>query len=355
MSQNNAKANNTEEKVSFTYQAKGVLKVSGNGHLAWSDVEDILWEEDERKIRKIVFEEGITGIEDGWIGFWFSEVEEIELPQTLTVLGKSALEGCGEIEKIDIPEGVAKIEKNVFSNCERLMEISIPSSLTTWNSPIKDCPMLRKICNLSSVELELDDCKGNKTWSVDGTKVTKLLPGKTAKAKGKKFKIKYKLLGGKKIAKLPTYYRYGSNMKLPTSVKKKGYTFLGWYKPKDTARKSFSLEISPDLAKDITLKPCWVKCRVKNVKKRKLKIVIEDAACLKSYSVQVRYSKNKDMTRAKYCNVSELKRKMTIKNLKKNSCYYIQFAPYESDAYDSYEGNWEKLNFMGKKKVIIRK
>lgn len=57
--------------------------------------------------------------------------------------------------------------------------------------------------NNSNVSIALDTLKGKRKWYVGKKKVTKLKPGKTAKAVYKKYKIKYKLNGGKIVGKKP--------------------------------------------------------------------------------------------------------------------------------------------------------
>lgn len=68
---------------------------------------------------------------------------------------------------------------------------------------LKKCSALKKIVNYSAKLIKLDTCCGNKTWYVKGKKASKLASGKTAISKGKKFKISYHLLGGKKKETCP--------------------------------------------------------------------------------------------------------------------------------------------------------
>ena len=108
-----------------------------------------------------------------------------------------------------IPSSVKTIEKGAFYGCKYLKKLVLPKSLLTWINPIQKCPSLKKIVNRSYLDLNLDDCKGYKKWYVNGKKVTTVFAQKTAVAKGKKYIIKYNLLGGRASKKLPSVYRYG--------------------------------------------------------------------------------------------------------------------------------------------------
>ncbi len=73
----------------------------------------------------------------------------------------------------------------------------------------------------------------------------------------------------------------------------------------------------------------------------------------------VKYSKNKDMSDAKYFNYYGTSKKSykCINKLKKNTTYYMQIAPYAAEAsdFDFYEEWFDSLPWMGKRKVVIRK
>ena len=82
--------------------------------------------------------------------------------------------------------------------------------------------------NRSKKTILLDSSDGKRVWTVNGKKVTKLAPGKTAVTKGVRYRLTYSVRGGKVSGKLPKYYYYGTTPKLP-EVTKEGYDFLGWY------------------------------------------------------------------------------------------------------------------------------
>ena len=56
---------------------------------------------------------------------------EIEIPETVTVIGKYAFRDCYSIEKITLHEGLLTIGARAFEDCGALAEVFIPESVTT--------------------------------------------------------------------------------------------------------------------------------------------------------------------------------------------------------------------------------
>lgn len=359
--------------VTCEYGKDGTLTVSGNGVLKGNAVGDRT--EDDGVgigVKRVIIEEGITEMEDYCLG-GFIDMTDLELPDSLQKIGNQAFMGCEKLKKVELPSGISEISKACFSGCKSLEEVVIPEELTAirkdafkgcqrlkqlivpeklmiWENPIAKCPALKKVVNHSAQSLELDVCEGNKTWYVKGKEVSKLLSGRTAMSKGKKFKISYQLLGGKKTGDLPSSYRYGECKKLTFHAKKTGYALLGWYNPANKAESYYQTSISPSLAKDIVLKPFWVKYEVKNIKKNSVRISIDDRnAVVRFGCFDVRYSKNKDMSDEKYVRVSDVSK--VIRKLKKQRYYFeIAYKEVDADDDDDYESIW-----VGKRSVVIKK
>ena len=57
-------------------------------------------------------------------------LERIDIPDTVTRIGKSVFDQCGSLRSIVIPEGVTTIEDYTFSNCDSLRSIALPKSIT---------------------------------------------------------------------------------------------------------------------------------------------------------------------------------------------------------------------------------
>ena len=79
--------------------------------------------EPKKIVRKIVIEEGITGIGD----YAFSNlprVREIVLPDSVTSIGKDAFANSG-IESVCIPAGVASFSGSAFGHCKKLTDVQL--------------------------------------------------------------------------------------------------------------------------------------------------------------------------------------------------------------------------------------
>jgi hypothetical protein len=114
------------------------------------------------------------------------------------------------------------------------------------------------------------------------------------------------LLGGEKSGNLPSSYRYGSGRKLTLHVRKKGFALLGWYNSADKENPYYQISIGPSMAKDIILKPFWVKYKLKNIAKNSIKISIDDRNAVVPFGVfDVRYSKRRDMANSKYFRIMD--------------------------------------------------
>lgn len=363
-----------QKDVSCKYDRNGTLTISGNGVLKENAVGDRT--EDDGVgigVKRVIIEEGITEIE-AYCFLDFIDMTDLELPDSLQKIGKQAFQGCRQLKKVELPSGISEIPEGCFAGCrsleeivmpegltairkdalkgcERLKQLIVPKSLTLWENPIAKCPALKKITNHCAQSLALDSCGGNKAWYVKGKKVNTLAPGETAVSKGKKFKIRYQLLGGKKTGNLPTGYRYGDCQKLTLHASKPGYALLGWYNPANKREPYYQTSISPSLAQDITLKPFWVKYEIKNIKKNSLCISINDKNAIVPFGTfHVRYSENRDMSESKYCYVSSGNSK-TIRKLQKGRRYYIEIAYAEAEADDDEEDSvW-----VGKRSVVIKK
>ena len=54
-------------------------------------------------------------------------LEELELPESLTVIGASAFEGCGKLTKVNLPNSLTRIANRAFRGCG-LLSVSLPES-----------------------------------------------------------------------------------------------------------------------------------------------------------------------------------------------------------------------------------
>ena len=96
----------------------------------------------------IELESGITKIPDSL--FYGSNLEEITIPNTVTVIGMNSFNECRKLPEITIPNGVTTIGAGAFRCCSSLTEIVIPDSVTqiqssgSWGS-FRSCTNLRTV------------------------------------------------------------------------------------------------------------------------------------------------------------------------------------------------------------------
>jgi len=73
-------------------------------------------------------------------------LEEITLPDTVSVLGDYAFFGCTKLKAIDLPDGIETIDVSTFTNCVSLKSVDFPKGLKTIESMAFDnCTALEKI------------------------------------------------------------------------------------------------------------------------------------------------------------------------------------------------------------------
>ena len=82
-----------------------------------------------------------------------SQLYIVNLPQSIKSIGASAFSGCIALNSITIPNGVQSIENNTFANCQSLSSISIPNGVTTiGSSAFSNCSNLRNVSFPSTIE-----------------------------------------------------------------------------------------------------------------------------------------------------------------------------------------------------------
>ena len=84
---------------------------------------------------------------------------EVEIPDSVTVIGTGAFLNCSGIKKVTIPESVYMIESGAFCGCSSLTEIIIPDSVRELGNQIfYGCKNLSSVilsCNIEKSGVEL--------------------------------------------------------------------------------------------------------------------------------------------------------------------------------------------------------
>ena len=153
------------ENVTWTLDNEGVLTISGTGAMTdYYDVNDCPWVSKYNDIvSKVVIENGVTNIGDDTIIF-LSSLVSVEIPNSVTKIGKYAFRECPKLNVIDvaeenqnyisvdgvlfdyematliscpgadrvryvIPEGITTIGEYAFNSCRKMTEVDIPDSV----------------------------------------------------------------------------------------------------------------------------------------------------------------------------------------------------------------------------------
>ena len=152
-----------EETYTLTIEGNGPM-ANYDGYKTSSNNSCAPWCEKIQNITRLIVEDGVTTLGDDILRYCYydngSEFHsfhpnlcEVELPDGLSYIGKSAFCGSPELTKVKIPSTVTKIEQSAFSGCTGLKEIELPPQLEEvgYNS-FYGCSGLTKITIPSSVK-----------------------------------------------------------------------------------------------------------------------------------------------------------------------------------------------------------
>ena len=74
----------------------------------------------------------------------YDQLQEIEIPGSITSIGKYAFAGCGSLENINLPDSVTSIGMGAFYSCLKLTGIVIPKEMTSIEaSTFYECTSLK--------------------------------------------------------------------------------------------------------------------------------------------------------------------------------------------------------------------
>lgn len=77
---------------------------------------------------------------------FFNSLEEVNIEEGITTIGKNAFENCINLKRVSIPKSVTKIEDSAFCDCKNLENITIPDGVTSiGGSAFNNCSSLKGI------------------------------------------------------------------------------------------------------------------------------------------------------------------------------------------------------------------
>ena len=123
------------ENITYKLDSNGTITFEGTGEL--SPEADNLWFCSNKKIKKVIIGEGITAIYGIGLFSEASELADVQLPNSLRVVGGYVFRNCSSLENIVLPEGVTTIEAMAFAMCYNLKSVTIPKTVTSINA-LKD-------------------------------------------------------------------------------------------------------------------------------------------------------------------------------------------------------------------------
>lgn len=149
---------------------------------------------DNESLKKLVIPQKVSAINERAIQSCKS-LQTIQLPSKLKTIGADAFKNCKSLQTLKIPDSVTRIGKGAFDNCSSLETLVLPKRLKKMDADFSKTKSLRKVVNRSKKTILLDSCDGKRVWTVNGKKVTKLAPGKTAVTKGVRYRLTYSVRG----------------------------------------------------------------------------------------------------------------------------------------------------------------
>ena len=103
-------------------------------------------------LKEIKIPNSITKIDDG-VFESCSNLENVEIPNSVTEIGKGTFAGCSNLEEIKIPDSVTLIGDSAFVRCSKLKKIIIPQSVIKMEGSIfAGCSSLKEIIIPKSIK-----------------------------------------------------------------------------------------------------------------------------------------------------------------------------------------------------------
>lgn len=149
-SANDTIADGTCGELTWNLTKAGTLTISGNGVIPdYESAEKQPWYANNSEIKKVIIEDGVTGIGSsaffgcgllsieilssvktiGSNAFNGSSLISVNIPSSVESIGDSAFRACPNLSSVTFSEGLESINQNAFRGCTRLGYIELPASI----------------------------------------------------------------------------------------------------------------------------------------------------------------------------------------------------------------------------------
>ncbi len=135
------------ENATWELDGDGTLTINGMGYLSIGG----LGAETNNKVKHLVIGEGFTSFSSALTAF--TNLESVDLPNTLTSLGARAFSGCAKLKSVVIPNSVTSLNWGAFSNCTSLESVILSNKITEIpDGFFSGCISLTDLPNLDHVD-----------------------------------------------------------------------------------------------------------------------------------------------------------------------------------------------------------
>lgn len=135
-------------QLDWSLSSDGTLTIRGTGEMddfTGGGEGTAPWYAYRKNIKAVIIEDGVTST--GYCAFWdHTNMETIELPNTLIKIGGFSLALCTSLKEVNIPASVKQIDFSAFAACYEFTSITVPDSITKIEGQtFSECTGLKEI------------------------------------------------------------------------------------------------------------------------------------------------------------------------------------------------------------------
>ena len=117
------------DNITWVLTKDGTLIISGEGNVERASYADgYSWYSHAGKVKKVVFEEGVTNVPESAFSFGYSSLTSAEL-KSVEIIDYSAFNSCATLASVTLPDTLKEIRNGAFA-CTALTSVDIPEGVT---------------------------------------------------------------------------------------------------------------------------------------------------------------------------------------------------------------------------------